>query len=106
MKGLKEIGCHTQHNGRNSFGPLIRLFFLFGLLGGAYLAVIAVANPMRASDLEVLGGGFAVALSSFLLFYFVRPQSKEREMLRSKKNLAQLEMDEQFEHSPEVIAAD
>jgi hypothetical protein len=106
MKDLKDIGCQSRSNGGNSVGAVAGLFFLFGLLGGAYLIVMALANPMQGSDLEVLGGGFILALSSFLLVYFVRPQNKGTEMRRSKETPAPVELDEAFEHTPEVIAAD
>jgi hypothetical protein len=106
MKGLQDIGGQSRNNAGNSLGAVAGLFFLFGLLGGAYLVVIALANPLQGSDLEVLAGGFILALSSFLLVYFIRPQNKETEILHSQKPLSPLEMDEGFEQTPEVIAAD
>lgn len=106
MKGLKEIGGQSRNNVWNSIGSVAGLFFVFALLGGAYLTVIALANPMQASDMEVLAGGFILALSSFLLVYFIQPHNKGRELLASKRTLARHEMDEEFEHSPEIIAAD
>jgi hypothetical protein len=46
------------------------------LIGGGYLMAEALVDPIGASDMGVLAAGFALALSSFLLVYFVWPKGK------------------------------
>lgn len=107
MGGLKEPRCHTTINGLIILGPIVWLFL--PLLVGAYLIVTALTNPIRASDLGVLGGGFTLTLLIFLFVYLVRPQSileqKRSEFLHWKPP-AQLDRDEEVDHSVEVIGAD
>ncbi|MGB7437833.1 MAG: hypothetical protein WBR26_05790 [Candidatus Acidiferrum sp.] len=59
------------------------------LVGGAYLMTEVMIDPMGASDVRVLGAGFALALSSFLLVYFVWPKGKlelaKRERMRNQE---------------------
>jgi membrane protein implicated in regulation of membrane protease activity len=60
------------------------------LLGGGYLMMEALLDPLGASDMEVLTAGLALALSSFLLVYLVWPRRKR-----------ELERDEQLEAAEE-----
>jgi hypothetical protein len=46
------------------------------LLGGGYLMMEALLDPLGASDMAVLTAGLALALSSFLLVYLVWPRRK------------------------------
>jgi hypothetical protein len=46
------------------------------LLGGGYLMMEALLDPLGASDMAVLTAGLALALSSFLLVYLVWPRKK------------------------------
>jgi hypothetical protein len=46
------------------------------LLGGTYLMAEAMVDPLKASDVGVLVAGFALALASFVLVYFVLPQRR------------------------------
>jgi len=59
------------------------------LLGGSYLMVEALIDPLHASDASVITAGFALALSSFLLVYFVYP--------RRRMELAKREFEEREE---------
>jgi hypothetical protein len=64
-------------------GRFERTFFGLGafaglvlLLGGGYLMMEALLDPLGASDMAVLTAGLALALSSFLLVYLVWPRRK------------------------------
>jgi hypothetical protein len=46
------------------------------LLGGGYLMTEALLDPLGASDVAVLVAGFALALSSFVVVYFVWPRGR------------------------------
>lgn len=54
--------------GLRAFAALVLLF------GGGYLMIEALVDPIGASDMGVLPAGFAPALASFLLVYFVWPE--------------------------------
>jgi hypothetical protein len=45
-------------------------------LGGGYLMMEVLLDPLGASDMAVLAGGLALALSSFLLVYLVWPRRR------------------------------
>jgi hypothetical protein len=49
---------------------------VFLLLVRGYLMAEAMIDPIGAPDMGVLAAGFALALSSFLLVYFVWPKGK------------------------------
>jgi membrane protein implicated in regulation of membrane protease activity len=53
------------------------------LLGGTYLMIEALMNPLGASDVGVLTAGVALALSSFLLVYLVWPK-RRRELSKQE----------------------
>jgi hypothetical protein len=113
------MGHRTRRNDRNLLAPLTALFLL---MAGAYLIATAMLNPMKASDMEVLGGAFTFVLSGFFLVYLVRPHGslahKTDKVLPSRgtihrahftlpsKPLAHLEMTEEMDHSPQVVAGD
>ena len=75
-------------NGRDRIPLVVRARFektFFGLgafagvvllLGGGYLMIEALIDPLGASDVAVLTAGFALALSSFLLVYLVWPNRR------------------------------
>lgn len=100
------MGHRTRRNDRNLLAPLAALFLL---TAGAYLIVTALLNPMKASDMEVLGGAFTLVLSSFFLVYLVRRNGllahKPDKVLHSKP-LARLPMAEEIDHSAEAVAGD
>jgi len=96
---------HIHQNRGNFLGLFAGVIVL---LGGTYLIVTALSNAMQASDLEVLGGAFTLALLSFLLVYFVRPQSifeSKSDGMQHAEAGGALEMDE-VNRSSELIGAD
>lgn len=72
-------------------GRTERTFFGLGafaatvlLLGGAYLMVEALLNPLNASDVGVLTAGLALALASFLSVYLLSPVRRIQAAMREK----------------------
>ena len=61
------------------------------LLGGAYLMMEALMNPLGASDVGVLAAGVVLALASFLLVYLVRP-TRRSELSRREHECTEVEM--------------
>jgi hypothetical protein len=109
MKGLTETNSRTRRKGRNVLGPLAGLIVFPGLLAGAYLIVTAMVNPMEASDFEVLGGGFTLALFSFLLVYWLRPQNvlaPKRDEVVERRTPAYQETEEEREEVVEAVVGD
>ena len=46
------------------------------MAGGTYLVLSAFRDPLGASDVAVLTGSFALALSGFMLLYFLGPRRR------------------------------
>jgi len=61
------------------------------LLGGGYLMAEALLDPVGASDAAVLVAGFALALSSFLLVYFVWPRGRLELAKQERERLSEQE---------------
>ena len=64
------MGHFTRRNVRGLSAALLVL------VGGAYLVLESLQHPIDGSDFALLGGAFAIALSSFIALYIVRPPSR------------------------------
>jgi hypothetical protein len=54
-----------------------RLAAMFVLLGGIYLALLALLNQIDTSGAFILAGGVTFALSVFALVYVIKPQGSQ-----------------------------
>lgn len=76
LHGRNEIPLVVRARFEKTFWGLGAFAGMVLLLGGAYLMREALMDPLGASDVGVLTAGLALALSSFLLVYLVRPKGR------------------------------